>query len=111
LGQMSAQRVTSLYDLMDSAYSSELIRQHSLALGHIATNTAHRIAVLCLPVQAECPCVLKSAQRLQSGSERTSRGKIDASRAKQHASPIKTNYAPDRAHSKRNVGEFCKWLL
>jgi len=44
LGEMSAQRVTSLYDLMDSAYSSDLIRQHCLALGHvplIAHNPAH----------------------------------------------------------------------
>ncbi len=31
---MSTQRVTYLYDLMDSAYDAVAIRQHSLALGH-----------------------------------------------------------------------------
>jgi len=41
---MSAQRVTSLYDLMDSTYCSSLIRAHSRALGHIPLidhNPAH----------------------------------------------------------------------
>lgn len=32
---LSAQRVTSLYDLMDTAYCSPLIRQHSRDLGHV----------------------------------------------------------------------------
>lgn len=31
---MSTQRVTYLYDLMDSAYDAAAIREHSLALGH-----------------------------------------------------------------------------
>lgn len=31
---MSSQRVTYLYDLMDSAYDAAAIREHSLALGH-----------------------------------------------------------------------------
>ena len=31
---MSTQRVTYLYDLMDSAYDAKAIREHSLALGH-----------------------------------------------------------------------------
>lgn len=35
LATMTARRVTSLYDLMDSAYDSHLIRQHSLSLGHV----------------------------------------------------------------------------
>jgi hypothetical protein len=35
LATMSAQRVHSLYDLMDSAYDSALIRQHSESLGHV----------------------------------------------------------------------------
>jgi len=44
LATMSAQRVSSLYDLMDSAYSSEIIRAHSRALGHVPLidhNRAH----------------------------------------------------------------------
>jgi hypothetical protein len=35
LATLTAQRVTSLYDLMDKAYDSEIIRQHSQALGHV----------------------------------------------------------------------------
>ncbi len=34
LAEMSARRVTSLYDLMDSAYDAEAIKERSLALGH-----------------------------------------------------------------------------
>jgi len=44
LATMSAQRVTSLYDIMDSAYSSAIIREHSLQLGHVPIidhNPAH----------------------------------------------------------------------
>jgi hypothetical protein len=35
LAMITAQRVTSLYDLMDSAYDSHLIREHSRRLGHV----------------------------------------------------------------------------
>jgi hypothetical protein len=35
LATISAQRVTSLYDLMDSAYDASDIQQHSRSLGHI----------------------------------------------------------------------------
>ncbi len=35
LATVSAQRTTSLYDLMDSAYDAEEIRQHSRSLGHV----------------------------------------------------------------------------
>ena len=35
LATMTAQRVTSLYDLMDSAYDAPEIRAHSEALGHV----------------------------------------------------------------------------
>jgi IS5 family transposase len=35
LMQMTAQRVTSLYDLMDAAYDSQVIRDHSLGMGHV----------------------------------------------------------------------------
>ncbi len=35
LATMSAARVDSLYDLMDSAYDAEQIREHSLSLGHV----------------------------------------------------------------------------
>lgn len=34
LATMSAQRVTNLYDLMDAAYDTEIIREHSRSLGH-----------------------------------------------------------------------------
>lgn len=35
LATMTAKRVTSLYDLMDSAYDSGQIREHSRSLGHV----------------------------------------------------------------------------
>lgn len=35
LATMSAQRVTSFYDLMDSAYDAKIIREHSRSLGHV----------------------------------------------------------------------------
>lgn len=35
LAEMTAQRVTNLYDLMDKGYESERIQQHSLKLGHV----------------------------------------------------------------------------
>ena len=35
LATLSAQRVTSLYDLMDSGYDCQWIRQHSRSLGHV----------------------------------------------------------------------------
>ena len=35
LAQMTAQRVTSLYDLMDSAYDAPAIHQFSRSLGHV----------------------------------------------------------------------------
>lgn len=36
LAEMTNQRVTNLYDLMDSAYDSPIIRGHSKSLGHVA---------------------------------------------------------------------------
>ena len=35
LSLMSAQRVTNLYDLMDAAYCSAELREHSRSLGHV----------------------------------------------------------------------------
>jgi len=34
LATMTAQRVTNLYDLMDAAYDTQIIREHSQSLGH-----------------------------------------------------------------------------
>ena len=41
LAQLTAQRVTNLYDLMDSAYDARLIHEHSRGLGHIPIIDAH----------------------------------------------------------------------
>lgn len=41
LATMTAQRVTNLYDLMDSAYDATLIRAQSLALGHVPLIDGH----------------------------------------------------------------------
>jgi len=35
LAEISAQRVTSLYDIMDAAYDDTLIREHSISLNHV----------------------------------------------------------------------------
>jgi len=35
LALMTSQRVTNLYDVMDAAYDSEIIREHSKQLGHV----------------------------------------------------------------------------
>ena len=35
LAEMTKQRITNLYDLMDAAYDSPIIRAHSQALGHV----------------------------------------------------------------------------
>lgn len=35
LATMTSQRVTSLYDLMDSAYDAPIVREHSKSLGHV----------------------------------------------------------------------------
>jgi len=41
LATMTAQRVDNLYDLMDSAYDAQLIREKSLALGHVPLIDGH----------------------------------------------------------------------
>lgn len=41
LATMTAQRVVNLYDLMDSAYDAQLIRERSLALGHVPLIDGH----------------------------------------------------------------------
>lgn len=41
LARMTAQRVTNLYDLMDSAYDAEAIHAHSRGLGHIPIIDIH----------------------------------------------------------------------
>ncbi|MBF0496001.1 MAG: transposase, partial [Deltaproteobacteria bacterium] len=35
LAEITAHRVTNLYDLMDSAYDARIIKEHSCTLGHI----------------------------------------------------------------------------
>lgn len=35
LAEMTSQRVTNLYDLMDSAYDAPIIKEHSKSLGHV----------------------------------------------------------------------------
>jgi hypothetical protein len=36
LAEITNQRITHCYDLMDAAYDAPLIRQHSQSLGHVA---------------------------------------------------------------------------
>jgi hypothetical protein len=55
LAQMTAQRVSSLYDLMDCAYDAPAIREFSRALGHVPLIEPHP--------QRAAPVVLDPAQR------------------------------------------------
>jgi hypothetical protein len=41
LATLTAQRVDNLYDLMDSAYDAHIIKEKSLALGHVPLIDAH----------------------------------------------------------------------
>jgi hypothetical protein len=41
LATLTAQRVSSLYDLMDSAYDAHIIKEHSRALGHVPLIDSH----------------------------------------------------------------------
>lgn len=41
LATLTAQRVNSLYDLMDSAYDAQIIKEHSRALGHVPLIDCH----------------------------------------------------------------------
>jgi transposase len=41
LATLTAQRVDSLYDLMDSAYDAHIIKEHSRALGHVPIIDSH----------------------------------------------------------------------
>jgi len=41
LATLTAQRVTNLYDLMDSGYDAEIIKDHSRALGHVPLIDSH----------------------------------------------------------------------
>ena len=41
LATITAQRVTNLYDLMDSAYDAQVIKEHSRALGHVPLIDSH----------------------------------------------------------------------
>lgn len=72
---MTAQRVTSLYDLMDSAYDMRAIHQFSRGLGHVPI----------IDPNARCgqPVPLDPAQRLRFG-ERTAVERVN--------SQLKDNY-------------------
>ena len=74
LAQMTAQRLTSLYDLMDCAYDAPTIRQFSRDLGHVPLIEPHP--------QRSAPVLLDPAQRLRF-RERTASERVN-SRLKDH---------------------------
>lgn len=69
LAQMTAQRVGSLYDLMDCAYDAPAIREFSRALGHVPLIEPH-------PQRAE-PVLLDPAQRRRF-QERTASERVNS---------------------------------
>ena len=54
LMNLTCQRVTYLYDLMDAAYDAHAIREHSLALGHHPSSIPYSGIAPCAP---KCRCV------------------------------------------------------
>jgi len=61
LASITAQRVTNLYDLMDSAYDAAAIHEHSRGLGHIPLSTSIRAATRpsrrnCKPNRSDANC-------------------------------------------------------
>jgi len=69
LAQISAQRVTSLYDLRDAAYCSSLIRAHSEGLGHIPLidhNPRGGEKIPFLPHQARRYCERSTVERVNA---------------------------------------------
>ena len=69
LAQMTAQRVTSLYDLMDCAYDAPAIREFSRALGHVPLIEPHP--------QRAAPVLLDPAQRRRF-QERTAAERVNS---------------------------------
>lgn len=67
LAQMTARRVTSLYDLMDCAYDAPAIREFSRSLGHVPLIEPHP--------QRAAPVLLDPAQRRRF-QERTSSERV-----------------------------------
>lgn len=75
LAQMTAQRVCSLYDLMDCAYDAPAIREFSRALGHVPLIEPHP--------QRATPVELDPAQR-QRFRERTATERVNSRLKDQH---------------------------
>lgn len=69
LAQMTARRVTSLYDLMDCAYDAPAIREFSRALGHVPLIEPHP--------QRAAPGLLDPAQRRRF-QERTAAERVNS---------------------------------
>jgi hypothetical protein len=63
LATMSAQRVTSLYDLRDAAYCSSLIRKHSESLGHVPLIDHNPRGGEKIEFAPTRPCVIGNAPR------------------------------------------------
>lgn len=66
LAEISAQRVTSLYDLMDAAYDDALIREHSIALNHVPIidhNPRRKAKIQLDPAKAKRFTLRTSAER------------------------------------------------
>ena len=70
LAQLSAQRVTSLYDLMDSAYDAPQVRAFSRQLGHVPIIAANRRALAVGPEMEPAPAArfdeCSAAERVHS---------------------------------------------
>ncbi len=108
LATLTAGRVTSLYDLMDSAYDAAEIRDHSRSLGHvpiIATNPRARTGLKGdLAQQRRCLSVVghRLAQDVRY-NERTSAERVNAN--------LKDNHGGETVRVRGNAKVMCHLML
>ena len=76
LAQLTARRVTSLYDLMDSAYDAAPIHDFSRRLGHVAVIAPHAR-------RGQTPVALDPAKRLRF-AERTAAERVNSDLKENH---------------------------
>jgi hypothetical protein len=69
LATMTTQRVTNLYDLMDSAYDNKDIRNHSIELGHIPLIDINPRADVALKAELERESKAKSKINFQTAED------------------------------------------
>lgn len=101
LATMTAQRVTSLYDLMDAAFDDPNIRQHSRTLGHVPIIDINPRRNAVLAAEIECETKAKNKLNFQTAADVRYNQRSSAERVN---SQLKDNFGGRhvrvRSHSK-----------